>query len=65
MIIEANMSAEEFLVKKKILNSTDLETKWNLNTTKDTYIAVTKQIVEAMNEFAKIKVEEAVKLHQI
>lgn len=50
------ISPEQFLVEKGILISTDLETRWNLNITRDCYVGTSRRIVEAMKEYLALYV---------
>ena len=52
------ISPEQFLVNKKIIRSIDLEMQWNLNTSRDTHIHTTKEIVKAMKEYAELYLKE-------
>lgn len=46
-----------FLVEKRVLLSTDLDTKFNMQLTRDTYIASTKHLIDVILEFTKKQVE--------
>lgn len=58
---EHTMTAAEFLVQKGILRSTDLETLWNLNLSRDTHVQTVKNIINAMDEYAAAYHDQKVK----
>lgn len=55
-----DMRLTEFLVYKRVLLCTDLSREWNLNISRDCYVASVKNVVEAMNEWAALKSNEAI-----
>jgi len=52
------MKAKEFLIKKGILNSNK---NFPINLSRDTHIQTAEDIVEAMEEYAELKIESAKK----
>lgn len=59
------MTPEEFLVEKRIIDSINLDTRFNLNLSRDTHIATTKKIIEAMQEYADLQNQELKKEIQL
>jgi hypothetical protein len=55
------MKAIDFLVEKGLVHDDNLNRHWNLQITRDTGIHTLKCLVQAMDDYAKMKVEEALK----
>lgn len=51
------MNTAEYLKSKRIIASTDLETRFNLNTSRDGHIQTVKDIVAAFDELAQAAFE--------
>lgn len=55
------MTAIEFFVEKGLVHDENMDRNWNLQISRDTGIHTLKCLVQAMDDYAKLKVEEALK----
>jgi hypothetical protein len=56
------MTALNILVKNGVFQTEDVNQKFNLNATRDCFIKTQKDIVRAMQEYARLKCEELLEI---
>lgn len=59
------MDAIDFLISRNIIINRDLDTRFNLNLTRDCHIKSAKDIVQAMEDYHKHKMEIIESQHKL